>query len=121
MRPNVLVVDDNPVNQQLIQWALEDSADVHVSADGRDVLARALSLDAKVVFLDLMMPGVSGFDVIEQLRREMPQLLQRTIVISAQDDPETRRRVMAAGIAAFQKKPLEIDDVLRLFASMASS
>ncbi|HYD89323.1 MAG TPA: response regulator [Vitreimonas sp.] len=117
MQPNVLVVDDNPVNQQLIQWALEDVAQVYVTADGRETVAQALSLKPEMIFLDLMMPGFSGFDVIEQMRSQQPELLQRTIVISAQDDRETRNRVTTAGVAGFQKKPLEIDDVLRLFNS----
>jgi len=120
MRPKVLVVDDNEINRQLIEWGFEDEAEVHALEEGKHCCRLALEIDASVILLDLMMPGYSGFDVLDEMKARAPHLLARTIVMSARDDKEAAVNAEAFGIAAFQRKPLEIDDLQRLLAPLMS-
>lgn len=121
MHPVVIVVDDNLVNQQLIEWTLEGEAEVHSISSGRACCALAGKLNANAIFLDLMMPDYSGFDVLEELKAKAPGLLSRTVVITARDDEAARTKAESYGIAAYQKKPIEIEDVHRLLALASSA
>ena len=116
MTPKVLVVDDNEVNREMLEWGLQGRATVHTLTDGSEVLSRVRELQPDLIFLDLMMPDVSGFDVLARLQSEAPALLSRTHIISALTDPQSRARCEAFGVAGYIEKPLDLALIEKLVA-----
>ena len=77
---------------------------------GEDLLAVLGSHPLDYLLLDLHMPGINGFDVLETFRSR--QVLVPVIVITAHDEPGTAERVRALGAAAYLKKPVDRDALL---------
>lgn len=102
----VLVVDDSTLARRLLINALPEAWDVEISqaTNGVDALAAYREGRASVMFLDLTMPGMTGFDVLEAVRAE--GLDSFVIVVSADIQPEAKARVKALGAVAFIDKPV---------------
>jgi len=102
----VLVVDDSTLARRLLINALPEAWDVEITqaANGADALVAYREGRASVMFLDLTMPGMTGFDVLETVRAE--GLDSFVIVVSADIQPEAKARVKALGAVAFIDKPI---------------
>lgn len=102
----VLVVDDSTLARRLLINALPEAWDVEITqaANGTDALAAYRAGQASVMFLDLTMPGMTGFDVLEAVRAE--GLDSFVIVVSADIQPEAKARVKSLGAVAFIDKPI---------------
>ena len=67
----VLVADDKATGRELVRTVLENSGhEVHEASDGLEAISQARTLRPDLIILDIHMPGLDGFGVIEQLRRE---------------------------------------------------
>lgn len=102
----LLIVDDSSFARKQILRALPKDWDVSISqaANGEEALVHIEQGRGEVVFLDLTMPVLDGFGVLEQIRaRDLPAMV---IVISGDIQPEAEARVMKLGAMAFIKKPL---------------
>ncbi|SNR74509.1 PAS domain S-box protein [Hymenobacter mucosus] len=111
----ILLVEDHPVNQQLVQLILEGwGVETHVASDGLEALTQ---LDARlydVVLMDIQMPGMSGLEVSRRLRQHPDPLRACSPIIALtanvmRTDDETYR---AAGLD-YLSKPFEEDDLFR--------
>lgn len=116
MAISVLVVDDSPMARKMLIKSLpaEWDIDIRQAADGEEALAAYRQGGADVIFLDLNMPGLDGYGVLETLRAEGPNCL--VIVVSADVQPQARERVMNMGAIAFVQKPVDaqkLEPVLR--------
>jgi CheY-like chemotaxis protein len=115
----ILVVDDDPSIRKMIIAALRraDMPYTFIEAgNGREALEVMQSQHPDVVVLDLMMPMVSGWDVL-RARAEDPALRKiPVIVVSANRDPEVATAVNA-GICAFLPKPFDISALSALVRS----
>lgn len=113
----VLVVDDDPSIRRLIVVALRRDGYAFVeAANGREALDVMRKEHPDVVVLDLMMPILSGWDVL-RARAHDPELLKiPVIVVSANRDPEVATAV-TAGICAFLPKPFDIGALTALVRS----
>lgn len=116
MPVSVLIVDDSPMARKMLVRALPAGWDIEVAQVGSGVEAltayRAGKVD--VMFLDLTMPEMDGYEVLETLRREDLNCL--VIVVSADIQPRAQERVLSLGAIAFIKKPVDaqkIEVVLR--------
>ncbi len=87
-------------------------ADVSYAHDGKEALVKLRKHEAELMFLDLNMPEVDGYQVLEQIRKE--DLPVMTIVVSGDIQPEARERVKKLGAIDFIKKPTETSTVVRL-------
>jgi DNA-binding response OmpR family regulator len=102
----ILVVDDEPPIVDLVRFTLED-ADVRVveASDGVEALVMARQTIPDLVLLDVHMPGLDGFEVCRQLRRE-PALVRIPIVmLTAAGQEADRARGRAAGADEYLTKP----------------
>ena len=91
IRPTALVVEDDATTRTLLAGLLESiDCDVDIAADGEEALQRLQSRDYDVVLLDIVLPKMSGIDVMESLRRERPQALGCIIVVTGLDIREIR-------------------------------
>ncbi len=86
---------------------------------GEDLLTALGSQPLDYLLLDLHMPGINGFDVLEAFRSR--QIPVPVIVITAHDEPGAAERVRALGASAYLKKPVDRDALLSAIAAATSS
>ena len=104
----VLVVDDDPSIRKMIIAALKrDGYSFLEAANGRDALDLMRGEHPDVVVLDLMMPILSGWDVLQERQHEDDLKRIPVIIVSANRDPEVATAV-DSGICAFLPKPFDI-------------
>ncbi len=110
----ILVVDDSAMSRKLVIKALppEWEVEVHQAGNGQEGLNVYKSSKAQVILLDLTMPVMDGFEVLESLKRE--GLTPFVIVISADVQPKAQERVKELGAAAFLKKPIKTDEITQV-------
>ncbi len=106
-RRRVLVVDDEPYIGRIIQLKLEDGPyDVELALDGRSALSLLRSQDAiDVILLDIMMPHMSGLDVLAQLRQLPHRQDTPVIMLTGKGQEADRERAAALGATDFLTKP----------------
>jgi CheY-like chemotaxis protein len=106
----VLYVEDNPANLKLVQEIVRFRPDLRlVSApDGHFGLSLARSQRPDVILMDLNLPGLSGLDVLAQLRREPETARIPAIAVSANAMPADIERALAAGFARYLTKPIDV-------------
>ena len=114
-RPNVLIVDDDPVNREIFRWALEPLCHLTERVNGIGVADHIRETRPRVVFLDLMMPMVDGFEVIEELRTLAPDLLCRVVVVTAAMDHPKAEAINAAGDVPIHLRPYDNADIVELY------
>ena len=91
MRPKALIVEDEAVTRTLLAQLLESlDCDVDLADDGEEALACLLSHNYDVVLLDIILPKMSGIEVMESLRRKRPHMLGCIIVVTGLDIREIR-------------------------------
>ena len=113
MAKTVLVVDDDPTQRRLLQAAVERAGFAcRVAPDGESGLdmARNPSDGVDVMLLDLVMPGLSGMDVLERLQEVRPDL--PVMVLTASGSIDTVVQAMRAGAIDFFVKPASPERVV---------
>lgn len=112
----VLVVDDEPVLAELVSMALRyEGWDIATAADGASAIASARETAPDVVVLDVMLPDMSGLEVLRRLREQIPGL--PLLLLTAKDAVEDRIAGLTAGGDDYVTKPFSIEEVvLRLRA-----
>lgn len=103
----VLVADDEPHIGRIIQLKLEQGPfEVTLAADGREAIdALDANPDIDLVVLDIMMPHLSGLDVLERLRADARFRTVPCIVLTAAGQEQQYRQAMALGATDFMTKP----------------
>ena len=119
--PRVLVVDDEAVIRQLIVINLElEGFEVHQAVDGLDALGKARELDPDVVTLDVMMPGLDGFQTAHRLRADPATARARIVLVSARTRPADLERGRDAGADAYVTKPFDPDEIIDTVRRLAA-
>ncbi|HBN60513.1 MAG TPA: GGDEF domain-containing response regulator, partial [Halomonas sp.] len=115
MNKHLLVVDDNSVNIELLLDLLDDHGfdNVHGLSDPRHVLAYCQQQLPDLILLDIRMPHIDGYAVMEQLQEHFADQTPPVIVLTAQIDDDTRHRALKMGIRDFLTKPFKHDEVLQ--------
>ena len=113
---NVLVVDDEAVLAEMVSMALRyEGWNIATAGDGSSALESARSQRPDVVVLDVMLPDMSGLDVLRKLREQNPQL--PVLLLTAKDAVEDRIAGLTAGGDDYVTKPFSLEEVvLRLRA-----
>ena len=111
----VLVVDDCPDTRMTLRLLLALwGHDVREAADGPAALEAAARFRPHVVLLDLVLPGLDGFEVARRLRK-LPGLSDVLLVaVTAYGSEEDRRRGREAGFDHYLVKPVEVRDLRRV-------
>ena len=118
LNANILIVDDQPVNVQLLEYLLQTSGYVQVSSttDPRVVAPWHEEHHYDLIILDLHMPGMSGFDVMEALKPLEPDGYLPVLVVTAQ--PDQKLAALDAGARDFVSKPFDPVEVLTRINNM---
>lgn len=103
----ILIVDDNEDNRFMLseRLTLDGYGDIATAEDGRQALARIKSQPFDCVLLDIMMPGMNGFEVLDALRRDPINHAVPVIVISAADQFDAAIRSIELGAIDYLPKP----------------
>jgi putative two-component system response regulator len=117
----ILVVDDEEANVALLERLLGMAGyrNVVSTIDPRKVRGLLNEFRPDLILLDLLMPHLDGFAVMEMLASEVPaDSYLPVLVLTADATRETRRRALAGGAKDFLTKPLDVDEVLLRIANM---
>jgi two-component system OmpR family response regulator len=119
VRSCVLVVEDDASVRQLVRTRLDmANYDVHVASNGNEALSQILRLRPDAMILDINMPEMDGFAVLEALRaqREMPR--PATMVLTARHAEEDVRRALMLGAKDYLTKPFSEAQLLARVARL---
>ncbi len=110
----ILVVDDEPANTVLLENLLtrRGYSNVNVTNDSTKALALCETLDPDLLMLDLHMPRVDGFEILEALPDPADGVRLPVIVLTADASRETKRRALATGAHDLVTKPFDIDEII---------
>jgi two-component system, cell cycle response regulator len=107
MTARILVVDDVPANVKLLEARLlAEYFDVLTAEDGYKALAICESTHVDLILLDIMMPGIDGFEVCERLKSNARTSHIPVVIVTALDQPSDRVRGLKAGADDFLTKPV---------------
>ncbi|MGQ9710179.1 MAG: AAA family ATPase [Anaerolineae bacterium] len=110
----ILVVDDNADLLQMIRMLLEERGghEVILSADGEDGLAKARATPPDLAIIDVMMPGMNGYEVCRQLRQNPATAQIPIIILTARGQPVDRETALASGADDYIAKPVTMAELL---------
>ena len=108
----ILIVDDQPANVRLLEHTLRRAGYLAVTSttEPRDVAALQLQHSYDLIVLDLQMPNMNGFQVLEQLQTIGEEERPTVLVMSA--DSAQKAAALEAGAASFLGKPFKLQDVV---------
>lgn len=108
----ILIVDDDPDALSILETFLRSRGhDAHGAAGGEEALARLDELHPDVVILDVMMPGMSGWDVARRIRRHPIHADAGIVMLTARDGEDARREGTDAGADVYLVKPVGLEDL----------
>lgn len=114
----ILVVDDSPDNVFLIQTILEEEGyTITTAEDGPTALAEVEKSPPHLVLLDVMMPGMDGFEVTQRLRQNAKLPFIPILLITAYDQPSVAKG-LDTGADDFIRKPVEVEELLARVRSL---
>ncbi len=111
--PRILVVDDTPDNLFLMNALFEDRYEVIQAASGQEALAIVMAGNTPdMVLLDIMMPGMDGYEVLRRLRQHPPTASIPVIFLTALAGPQEERLGLDLGAIDYLTKPVNPDQVI---------
>lgn len=117
----VLVVDDEPDVLLLCRLNLQQRGhELLEAADGSTALEIARDLHPDVIVLDLMLPGISGYDVLEALQRDSETTNIPVLVLTAKSLRADRERSHGLGASAFLTKPFLPNELCEMVDSLVA-
>jgi len=113
-RMKILVIDDEPFNVALLEAMLAESGYTRVKSvtDSRLAMETCVSFDPDLVLLDLMMPHVDGFAILESIRAAAAETFLPVVILTADANETTKLRALRAGATDFLLKPFDQLEVL---------
>ncbi|WP_319508383.1 PAS domain S-box protein [uncultured Methanolobus sp.] len=106
-KPRILVVDDEPMNVELLQAYLQLDYEVLPAYDGREALDIVFRENPDLVLLDVMMPDINGYQVCEQIKSSQKTRFIPVVLVTALSGREDRLRGMEAKADDFLTKPVD--------------
>jgi len=115
----ILIADDEPHIRRILEFLLEQAGyRVDTACDGREALARVRADQPDLLLLDVMMPQLDGFAVLEQIRRERETQGLPVIMLTARDESPSRVRGLKGGANDYVAKPFDHEELLARVANM---
>jgi two-component system, cell cycle response regulator DivK len=105
----ILIADDKPTGRELVRTVLENSGYAVIEAsDGPEALRMARESSPDLIILDLHMPVIDGFGVIQELRRDANFAGTPVVALTASAMQGDRERAMALGFTGYITKPIRL-------------
>ena len=122
-RHRILGVDDDPLNRIILADYLEEDYEVTLAESGEHCLEILETMHPDLILLDIMMPGINGYEVCQQVRADQRLRHTKIILISAKALPEERLKGYEVGANDYVTKPFSGDELLakvRVYLDLAS-
>ncbi len=111
----LLVAEDNPVNQEAIKRILERRGYVvTLASDGREVVSKALGEPFDVIFMDVQMPEMDGYQATAEIRRTIAPATTPIVAMTAHAMAGDREKCIAAGMDSYISKPIQRQELFDL-------
>jgi two-component system alkaline phosphatase synthesis response regulator PhoP len=118
---SILIADDEPHIRALLEQTLEDLEDEGVellmAADGEEALALIDAERPDLVFLDVMLPRLNGYEVCRSVRSDLGLTDVTIVLLTAKGQDADRTQGLAMGADEFRTKPFDPDEILDLARS----
>ena len=115
----ILVVDDERDNRELLEVILgSEGFVVSTAASGAEALESLAGEPADLVLLDIMMPGMNGYEVVEKMKGNDATKGIPVIMVTALEDRNARARAASAGADDFLRKPLDLSVLMARVESL---
>lgn len=110
---NILLVEDNPVNQELARFLLEDEgANVAIANDGAEGVEMLKNDSYNLVLMDLQMPVCDGYEATRRIREDLGDTSTVIIAMTANASKEIKERCMQLGMNDYLTKPFVVEDLI---------
>jgi len=118
-KPVILVVDDQPQNNELLEAYLAPQGyEIIKATNGEEALAKLAANEIDLILLDVMMPGMDGFEVTRRIRRDEKNRLMPVIIVTALQETEDRINGIKAGCDDYITKPFDKRELLARVQSL---
>ena len=106
--PKVLIVDDDQDLLDMIGLFIEiEGYQTELVTSGESALEAIRNAPPDLMILDLVMPGLGGFDVLSRMRKEFPQLNLPVIMVTAQEERSAHVQALQNGVVDYIQKPVD--------------
>lgn len=116
MSKKILIVDDEPHIRALLEQTLEDFEDndveIFTAKDGREGLELIKDEHPNLVFLDVMMPKMNGFDVCQAVKHELNLQDVYIIMLTAKGQEFDKKKGLESGADTYMTKPFDPDEII---------
>jgi DNA-binding response OmpR family regulator len=107
----ILVVEDEPALIQFYQYALENDYDIFIAPSGEEAFTALKTLgDIDLMLLDFKLPGMSGMEVLQEMKRSFPSI--PVLIVTASKQGKTAAHSPVQGVYDYLEKPFEVNDLL---------
>jgi response regulator RpfG family c-di-GMP phosphodiesterase len=111
--PRVLIVDDERINVDLIEGILTPfKYEIDRAYNGEEALEKVLENSPDLVLLDVMMPGMDGFEVCKRIKADPQTAFIPVVMVTALDSPEDKVKGIESGADDFLNKPIRRDELI---------
>ncbi len=111
--PSILLVDDSSTNNLLLESAFKgQNIKITTALNGKEALNLLRKKDIDLVLLDIMMPEMSGSDVLEAMSKDQKLASIPVIMVTARSQFEEEKKARELGAADYFEKPLKLDSVI---------
>lgn len=114
---NIILVDDTPDHLNLLAEFVQElrpDATVHRLQNGMDLPRYLEQQHADLIMMDLMMPGISGMDLVQQVRSSTRWINLPIVAVSGLNQHQHQQKLIQAGFNDYIFKPYELDELARI-------
>lgn len=112
-KKTILIVEDSPIQQAILESFLEGhDYEISLACDGEEAVSYALNTPFDIILLDVHMPGISGLEVLEKIKKSGASTNSKVILISSDANEETSKVAMDLGASDYILKPVSSHQLL---------